>query len=45
MRDANCIFCKILDGVIPSAKLYERSLRLPERTIKAAASALVRVSW
>ena len=23
MRDANCIFCKILDGVIPSAKLYE----------------------
>jgi histidine triad (HIT) family protein len=23
MRDANCIFCKILDGVIPSAKIYE----------------------
>lgn len=23
MRDANCVFCKILDGVIPSVKLYE----------------------
>ena len=23
MRDANCIFCKIIDGVIPSTKLYE----------------------
>ena len=23
MRDANCVFCKILDGVIPSIKLYE----------------------
>jgi len=23
MRDANCIFCKILDGEIPSIKLYE----------------------
>lgn len=23
MRDANCIFCKILNGDIPSAKLYE----------------------
>ena len=23
MRDANCIFCKIIDGVIPSAKLFE----------------------
>lgn len=23
MRDANCIFCKILDGVIPSVKLFE----------------------
>ena len=23
MRDANCVFCKILDGVIPSTKLYE----------------------
>ena len=23
MRDANCVFCKIVDGVIPSAKLYE----------------------
>ena len=23
MRDANCVFCKILNGEIPSAKLYE----------------------
>ena len=23
MRDENCIFCKILNGEIPSAKLYE----------------------
>ena len=23
MRDANCVFCKILDGVIPSVKIYE----------------------
>ncbi len=23
MRDSNCIFCKIIDGVIPSTKLYE----------------------
>jgi histidine triad (HIT) family protein len=23
MRDANCIFCKIIAGEIPSAKLYE----------------------
>ena len=23
MRDANCIFCKIIDGVIPSTRLYE----------------------
>lgn len=23
MRDANCVFCKILNGDIPSAKLYE----------------------
>lgn len=23
MRDANCVFCKIIDGVIPSAKLFE----------------------
>ena len=23
MRDANCVFCKIIDGVIPSTKLYE----------------------
>ena len=23
MRDANCVFCKIIDGVIPSTRLYE----------------------
>lgn len=23
MRDANCVFCKIVDGVIPSTKLFE----------------------
>ncbi len=23
MRDSNCVFCKILDGVIPSARIYE----------------------
>ena len=23
MRDVNCVFCKILDGVIPSVKIYE----------------------
>ena len=23
MRDKDCVFCKILDGVIPSAKLFE----------------------
>lgn len=23
MRDANCVFCKIIDGVIPSTKLFE----------------------
>ena len=23
MKDANCIFCKIIDGAIPSTKVYE----------------------
>ena len=23
MKDANCIFCKIIDGTIPSTKVYE----------------------
>ena len=23
MKDSNCIFCKIIDGQIPSAKVYE----------------------
>ncbi len=23
MRDANCVFCKILDGVIPSTRIFE----------------------
>ena len=23
MRDVNCVFCKIIDGVIPSTRLYE----------------------
>lgn len=23
MRDTNCVFCKILDGVIPSTKIFE----------------------
>jgi len=37
MKDANCLFCKIIDGVIPSTKVYEDDYVLAFRDINPQA--------
>lgn len=37
MKDSNCIFCKIIDGEIPSTKVYEDELVYAFRDIAPAA--------
>lgn len=37
MKDNNCIFCKIIDGSIPSAKVYEDEKMLVFRDIEPKA--------
>ena len=38
MKDANCIFCKIIDGAIPSTKVYEDEYVFAMRDINPQAS-------
>ena len=38
MKDANCIFCKIIDGAIPSTKVYEDDYVFAMRDINPQAS-------
>ena len=37
MKDANCIFCKIIDGAIPSTKVYEDEFVFAMRDINPQA--------
>ncbi|MDE6441695.1 MAG: histidine triad nucleotide-binding protein [Clostridia bacterium] len=37
MKDSNCIFCKIIDGQIPSAKVYEDDKMLVFKDIEPKA--------
>lgn len=37
MKDSNCIFCKIIDGKIPSAKVYEDDKMLVFKDIEPKA--------
>ncbi|MDE5943076.1 MAG: histidine triad nucleotide-binding protein [Clostridia bacterium] len=37
MKDCNCIFCKIIDGKIPSAKVYEDDKMLVFKDIEPKA--------
>lgn len=37
MKDSNCIFCKIIDGAIPSSKVYEDDKMLVFKDIEPKA--------